>query len=73
MGECCHFHLALALLEGLNGPPWYLPGAIKTFKGNQKDLGYVPESFHRPSSILSMFTQLMLRSDFVTFQLELKG
>lgn len=40
MGECCHFHLAPALLEGLNGPPWYLPGAIKTFKGNQKDFGY---------------------------------
>jgi hypothetical protein len=39
-GECCHFHLAPALLEGPNGPPWHLPGAIKTFKGNQKDLGY---------------------------------
>lgn len=40
MGECCHFHLAPALLEGPNGPPWHLPGAIETFKGNRKDLRY---------------------------------
>ena len=36
MGECCHFHLAPALLEGPNGPPWHLPGAIETFKGTEK-------------------------------------
>ena len=40
MGECCRFHLAPALLEGPNGPPWHLPGAIETFKGNRKDLRY---------------------------------